>query len=386
MSAGVEIPIAHPLAERRWAKELDRVASKTGRLRKLGMIGDDKSKSAPFRVKKDLSKGCGYQVTYGLKNHVQGVAIVGDDVAEEREYDIDFDSGYMRINQERFPMKSGGRASDSRVSFDTRAEVRDSIEQWLGVHEEEVLITKVSGSLGCNDWDTIDSTTIAWDGNALSSPSTDRIIRAGALNGLAANQTSSHKFSLDVIDTALKVWGRRNGTTNRRKIVPLHIDGEDVYVLLIDFLADEQIRQTTSGRAYDLLKADLTRGGKKNNPLWEQADWKYRNVLVFVCEELVHFNTYGGGSDGAVRNLFLGQSAAYICNGPGEDGGKSGYIWTERPIDYKNKLGVVAGKIWGVDKCKYSYDASAAAIAGTTVTYEDFGVGVIDTYCSSSDV
>jgi hypothetical protein len=259
------------------------------------------------------------------------------------------------------------------VPYDVRNAMKVTQSIWWGEHFDEVFITKLSGSLGVNTWNTIESTTIDWDGNALRAPTANRHYIGTTLTTDKTTLTSSMGFSLDVLDKLILQASRQSASTVRRKMKPVRHKGKNYWICFIDLLQDEQIRQATGGRYYDLQRAKL-QGGAQGNPLWDNADWVYRNVMVYVVEELVRFSDYGSGANlKAIRGLFMGGSAGYMALGPGETGSNQGFFWKERLIDFENKLAVATGKLWGFDKCSYTTTPGGA-------TKEDYGVMVFDTY------
>lgn len=376
MARGVEFGVGHALAAKRWSKDLERVAPKDSKLMSMGLVGT--SKDHPIQVKTDLKANAGTEITFGLREPLRGVTTIADDILEGKERSLDFNDFTIRIGQERIAEKTGGELDGTRVSYDVREEMRDSQSQFWGEHYDEVGIIKLSGDIGENNWNTVDSRTIAWDRNTLSAPTSDRWIVGTTLGAAITTLTSSMKFTLDVIDECELAAGRQSATTARRKIRKTRAGGEEGYIMIIDKLQFKQLVQSTDKRFYDLYKAEVQgKGGLADSPLFGKAKFKYSDTYVFVFEELVRFSDYGGGGNlKAVRALFMGAQAGMLALGPGEKGSATGYYWRERKIDYGNKLGVATGKIWGFQKTSYSTTPGGG-------TDEDYGVIAVDTYVES---
>lgn len=360
-----------PLAVARWRKELAKVAPKDSFFFQNGFVSSGNDNV--IKVLEDLKSQAGYKITVGLRGNLQGGTVKGDSTLEGNEHDLKFFDDSLQINQERIALKTKGKADAQNVPYDLRAEMRDAHSIWWGEHFDEVMIAKLSGSIGINTFETMDnpSVDIAFDNNALRVPTaTTRLMYSGTATA-KNNLTNADTFSLDDVDRLLLRATRIDATTTRRKVTPLRIGGQNMYVLLLDKVLEHQLRTDTGGRFYDLEKAKI-QGGFKDSALIQTSLGVYRNVILHSHEGMIKFDDYGNGQDQtAVRSLFMGAMAGAMAMG--SDNGANKFSWHEKMFDYDNKLGVATGCIWGFQKTSYSTTQGGS-------TREDYGVIALDSY------
>jgi N4-gp56 family major capsid protein len=363
-----------PLAVARWRKELAKVAPKDSFFFQNGFVSSGNDNI--IKVLEDLKSQAGYKITFGLRGNLQGSTVKGDSTLEGNENDLKFFDDSLQINQERIALKTKGKADAQNVPYDLRAEMRDAHSIWWGEHFDEIMIAKLSGAVGVNTFETMDnaSVDVAWDNNALRTPSTNRILYSNDATSKATVGTND-TFTLDDVDKLLLRATRIDATTTRRKLQPLRIGGQNMYVMLIDKVLEHQLRVSTSGRFYDLEKAKI-QGGFKDSALIQTSLGVYRNVILHSHEGMIKFNDYGASSNlTAVRSLFMGAMAGAMAMG--SDNGANKFSWHEKMFDYDNKLGVATGCIWGFQKTSYATTQGGS-------TREDYGVIALDSYYDST--
>jgi N4-gp56 family major capsid protein len=366
----ISFGVNDPLAVARWRKELAKVAPKDSFFFQNGFVSSGSDNI--IRVLEDLKSQAGYKITFGLRGNLQGSTVKGDSTLEGNENDLKFFDDSLQINQERIALKTKGKADAQNVPYDLRAEMRDAHSIWWGEHFDEIMIAKLSGAVGINTFETMDapSTDVAWDNNSLRTPSTNRIMYSNDATSEASLGTND-TFTLDDIDKLLLRATRIDATTTRRKLTPLRIGGQNMYVILIDKVLEHQLRTATSGRFYDLEKAKI-QGGFKDSALIQTSLGVYRNVVIHSHEGMIKFNDYGAsGTTTAVRSLFMGAMAGAMAMG--SDNGANKFSWHEKMFDYDNKLGVATGCIWGFQKTSYATTQGGG-------TREDYGVIALDSY------
>jgi len=378
----ISFGVNDPLAVARWRKELAKVAPKDSFFFQNGFVSSGNDNI--IKVLEDLKSQAGYKITFGLRGNLQGGTVKGDSTLEGNEHDLKFFDDSLQINQERIALKTKGKADAQNVPYDLRAEMRDAHSIWWGEHFDEVMIAKLSGSVGVNTFETMDNPAvdIAFDNNALRAPvvtapgarimfSNDATSARGSASSIGTNDT----FTLTDIDRLLLKATRIDATTTRRKLQPLRIGGQNMYVILIDKVLEHQLRTDTAGRFYDLEKAKI-QGGFKDSALIQTSLGVYRNVIIHSHEGMIKFNDYGQSSNlTAVRSLFMGAMAGAMAMG--SDNGANKFSWHEKMFDYDNKLGVATGCIWGFQKTSYATTQGGA-------TREDYGVIALDSYYDST--
>jgi len=353
--AETEFGVNHALAVKRWSTSLAVEAEKKSYFRKFIGEGSIISKLT------DLEKKSGDKITHGLRMKLRGAGVTGDNTLEGNEESLTYYDDAVLIDQLRHAVRSKGKASEQRVPYSTRKEGRDGLSTWWAERMDELLFVYLSGARGVDSTLTLPLSFTSFAGNALNSPDSAHLQFA---NGLAkATITTADILTLSEIDRLVE-----KAETVDPMIQPIMVDGEKKYVMLIHPYQATDLRTNTAvGQWQDIQKAAQSRGS--DNPIFKNALGEYRGVVLHSHRNVVRFSDYGAGTNlPAARALFLGAQAAAIAwgNGQADSGGSGRYTWVEELFDYKNKLGVSAGAIFGIKKSVFN---SA-----------DFGVIACDTY------
>jgi N4-gp56 family major capsid protein len=385
------LSVNHPSARRFWSMNLSKSVSQTGFFHEIGLMkAKGEGDEGAVVVKMDVEQGSpksGYQVDYDLEGPLLIKPTSGDNPIKGKESRLTLFNDFIQINQDRVSVIDDGKFADGLVPYEFRNRVKERLatEQWPTYFDERI-IAKASGALGDGVYDTIDTAqpvtgarnkdgSVASDGNDLRGPSTSRIIY-GAAKANQAALTTGDLLSLDVIDAAvLKAVRPQANATLKRVMKPLIINGERVFVLLVDYVTLTAMKAAMAGRYYDLEKAKL-QGGLKSSPLMNYADCVYVTngikVILVPHPKLVKFSAATTGSVKADRNLLLGQGALRIAYGR-DAKDMPNFDWHEETDDRGNQLVVTSGTTVGIQK-------TAFRTTETGTTREDWGVIAIDTY------
>lgn len=342
--------VNHPLAVKVWRKKLmQEVLKETWASR---FMGEDSN--SLIQVFDDLEKSAGDRITVGLRMQLGGAGIQGDDTLEGNEEALVTYSDNVFINQLRHAVRSNGKMSEQRVPFSVREEAMQGLKDWWAGRIDTSFMNHICGA------STVVDTRFTGN-NAVTAPSTNRKLFADD-NSSETTLTSgaSDNFSLRMLDTAVAM-----AKTASPLIRPLKIKGGDYFVCFLDPWQVQDLRgQTNSGQWADIQKAALSGGQLTENPIFTGALGMYNGVVLHESTRLYTFNTDGGTR--CARAVFCGAQSAAIAYGRGEEG-KSGdrFEWVEETFDFKNKLGVSAGMIFGLKKL--------------TFNSEDFGTITIST-------
>lgn len=349
--AETEFGVNHALAVKRWSTSLAHEAEKRQYFAKF--IGSVITKLT------DLEKKVGDKITHGLRMKLRGAGVTGDATLEGNEEALTYYDDAVLIDQLRHAVRSKGKASEMRVPYSTRKEGRDALATWWAERFDELIFVYLSGARGVDSTLTLPLTFTGFAGNALNAPDSAHLQFA---NGLAkATITTADILTLGEIDRLVE-----KAETVDPMIQPIMIDGEKHYVLLVHpYQATDLRTNTSAGQWQDIQKAAGARGA--SNPIFKGSLGMYNNVIMHSHRNVVRFSDYGSGTNlPAARALFLGEQAGAIAFGNGGGDTVSRYSWVEELFDYKNKLGVSAGSIFGIKKSVFN---SA-----------DFGVIACDTY------
>jgi N4-gp56 family major capsid protein len=362
-----------------WARKLDREALKRTYLKKFMGEGT----GSLITIKNETNKQRGDKIWVTLRKQLKGRGVVGDATLEGNEESLSTFVQGLEINQLRHAVRSAGEMTQQRVTFDLRDEGMQGLADWWAerwdiwgfYHLAGFTPGNTTGSAGSDT----DATGSEYNGhNTITAPTRD--VRPSS--GLTADQslTTSHVFSLILIDKAIENAKVAQTGTGRNPIRPIQVDGKPYFVVFLHPYQVTDLRTKASSDTahpilwYDIHKARLSGGASESdNPIFSGALGEYNGCIL---HESTHVPKGVSSATGlAVSNtrraLLCGAQAAIAGFGMGHD--KSTYDWFEQRFDYGNKLGVKAGCISGLKKSVYTESA----------TNHDFGVVVMSSYAAA---
>lgn len=247
--------VNNALAVKLWAKKLfvevlqECVAAK--------FIGE--SAGSLIQIKDETSKQAGDKVTFGLRLQLSGRGIVGDLTMQDEEEALQTTSDSIIIDQLRNAVRSGGKMSEQRVTFDVREEAKSGLVDWWADRIDTSLLNQLGGNTAQTD--------IAYTGlqATLAPDAAHQLIAAGRANeqSLIAGDT----FDLTLIDTAVE-----RARTLTPGIRPVKIGGDEYWVLFLHPYQVTDIRKNTNaGQWFDIQKAAMTGGTISKNPIFTGA-------------------------------------------------------------------------------------------------------------------
>lgn len=366
--AETDFGVNHPLAVKLFSKQLATEAYRRTFIGKF--IGEGEDSLIQEHV--DLKKSAGDQITCGLNVQLQGDGIQGDATLEGNEEALEFYDDAIVVNQLRHATRTRGRMTEQRVPYNLRATSRDRLADWWAQRMDTSFFNQVCGN-------TAETDTKFTGNNATIAPSTNRKLVAGGQSN-DEDLTSADTFTLELIDIARQRAETASVTADTGPLVrPIRIEGNDHYAM---FLHDYQVHSlrtnTSTGQWLDVQRAAMQGGDVTKNPIFTGALGVYNGVVLHKASRVtqgVHSST-GAAVANTRRAVLCGAQAAMIAFG--SENGATRYTWVEEGFDYKNKLGVAAGSIFGLKKTKFipSDDSSTNA--------EDFGAVVVSTYAAAA--
>lgn len=338
--------VNHPLAVKLWSRKLLHEALKQTWFSKFIGTGTD----ALCYMKNDMEKGPGDRVRIGLRMLLTGAGIQGDNTLEGEEEALSTFYDDLLIDQLRHAVRSAGKMSEQRVPFSVREEARMGLTDWWAERLDTAFMNQLSGNTGVSD-------TRYTGNNSTVAPSTHLFgAEHAAVTSLTAS--TSNALTLRDFDRAVAI-----AKTRTPMIRPLRYGGDDYFVAFLHTNAVYQLRgQTSTGQWADIEKAKV-QGGKESG-IFTGAIGVYNNVIFHETTRLpTAVGTPATGASTDFRRAVLAGAQA-MCIGYGQDGGSS-VSWTEELFDYKNKLGVEAGMIFGMKKTQFdSADYGVITLTG----------------------
>ena len=366
--AKTEFGVNHPLSVSVWSKDLANEAFRRTFIGKF--IGEDENSLIQEKV--DLKKSAGDNITCGLNVQLQGDGVQGDATLEGNEEALQFYDDNLVINQLRHASRLKGRMTEQRVPYNLRKLSRDRLADWFARRMDVSFFNQICGN-------TAQADTMFTGNNATIAPSTNRQFWAG---GQSDDQslTSSHTFSLDLVDIARQKAETASIEDDTGPLVrPIKYMGGDYYVMFLhDYQVHDLRTNTSTGQWLDIQRAAMQGGDVKGNPIFTGALGIYNGVVLHKASRVTQgVNSSTGAAETDVRRAVLcGAQAAMIAFGSGN--GKTRYTWNEELFDYGNQFGVAAGSIFGLKKTKFIPEDNSSTNA------EDFGTIVISTNAAAS--
>lgn len=314
------------------------------------------SASSLIQQKTETSKGPGDQVTFGLRVLPTGAGVAGDGILEGNEESLTTYSDAVVIDQLRHAHSAGGKMSQQRVPFNIRQECMDSLSDWWAERLDTAFANQLAGNTGQAD-------TRYTGMNATIAPS--NLVFVTAARNTEALINSTDTFNLNVIDKAVE-----KARTMSPMIRPLRMNGRDYFAF---FLHDYQVTSlrtsTSTGQWLDIQKSVLTGNGAADNPIFTGALGEYNGCLLYRWNRIPVAPSSAAAGAGNVRRAVLAGAQA-ITLAFGQDNGPGKFTWVEKLFNYDNDLGVAAGTIFGMKKCRFNS--------------LDYGVVVAPTYAVAS--
>lgn len=300
----------------------------------------------PIQVCRDLTKGKGQYIEFGLSTKLSGDGVSGDDELEGNEEEILTYQTELAIDQLRHAVRLKGRMDEQKVAYNMRQDAKEKLKIWWAERIDRDIIAKLSG-------DT--SKTFA---NTPTAPTSGRVIYAGG----AANENAL--TATMVMDTKVLDAAKEKALTVSPKVRPIKMDnkqntGEAYYVVLMH---PYQLTALRKDPVWNQAQREANSRGA-DNPILSGAAGIWNGMAIFQHELAYTFTN--GGSVACARAILMGQQAAIF--GIGED-----ERWVEEEKDYKNKWGISAGRIFGTIKPVFNSQdyglitiSTAAAAAST---------------------
>lgn len=329
--------VNHPLAVKVWSRKLLHEALKATWFSKF--TGTDTN--SVVYLKTDLQKGPGDRIRCGLRMQLEGDGVLGDNTLEGSEEMLTTYTDDLYIDQLRHAVRSAGKMSEQRVPFSVREEARMGLTDWWAGRLDTAFFNQLSGNTGVAD--------VRYTGNQAALAPTTVLYPDPTTTAASLSATTTHALTLRDFDRAVAI-----AKTRSPMIRPIRQGGDEYYLAFLHTNAVYQLRgQTSTGQWADIEKAKV-QGGKESG-IFTGAIGVYNNVIFHETTRLPDMTGIGTPASGTVadfrRAVLVGAQAVLL--GYGQDGGSS-VSWTEELFDYKNKLGVEAGMIFGMKKAQFN--------------------------------
>lgn len=353
------IPFGDPKAQKKWSGQLFVETTKKSYFERF----EGTSGNSVIQRKTELESDAGDRISFDLSVQLRGQPTSGDDRLKGNEEALKYYTDEVIIDQIRKSVSAGGKMSRKRTAHDLRRVAKDRLSDYWAQYIDELKFIYLSGARGINE-DYIEPTTYTGHaGNPLRAPDAYHLLFGGAATS-KATLTANDKMSRSLVErAATKARMMRAKDPKTANLLPISVDGEKHYVLLMSPFQEYDLREETGEKGWlEVQKAAASAEGK-NNPIFKGGLGMINNIVLHSHESAIRFSDYGAGANvAASRALFLGRQAAVIAYGTA---GGLRMTWEEEVDDFGNEPVVAAGTIIGISKTRFNG--------------RDFGVVSIDT-------
>lgn len=364
--ASTVIPFGDPKAQKKWSSALAVDQIKKSYFEKKFVGTSDNS---VIQRKTELETDSGDTISFDLSVQLRGEATEGDQRLEGKEENLRFYTDQVIIDQTRKAVSCGGRMSRKRQAHDLRMVAKNRASDYWARFCDEMMFIYLSGARGINKDFLF---PVGWNGragNAIQAPDTGHMLYGGDATSKATLDAADVMTRAVIERAAVQATMLQAQDPEAANMVPVSIDGEEHYVLLMNPFQAHDLRNATGSEWLDVQKAAAAAEGR-NNPIFKGGLGMIKNVVLHEHRNGIRFSDYGAGSNVAAgRALLLGRQAGVVAYGT--PGGMR-WTWEEEMKDYKNEPTVASGGVFGFKKTQFNG--------------KDFGVISIDTASKDPNV
>lgn len=370
------------------------------------------STDMPIVVCKDLQKGPGDEITFDLINDLNGVPVMGDEVAEGRGEAPSFAQDRLRINQTRKPISAGGAMSQQRTRWQMRQLCKALGQKYMDAYTDQMQLIHLAGARGFHnniEWKiplASDPKFSSFVINPIRAPTKNRhyISTGSGIEGVSAAANEIAIQTTDVLNTDVVDSLRTLLDSMPLPPAPIMFPEDEMAsdaplrVLLVSAEQYTSFVQSPNSNIRLLQSNALARAPGKGaaHALFKGEAGLWNGVLLVKMPKPIRF--YAGdainwcgsytattetttdlvpaafGTGYAVdRAILLGGQALAVAFGKNPKTGNP-FFWSEKELDHDNLLEVLIGMVNGMSKVRFKVNFGDAG-----EQYTDNGVIAIDT-------
>ncbi|WP_208442443.1 N4-gp56 family major capsid protein [Bartonella raoultii] len=359
-----------PKAVKLWSQKINHEVLKATKIAPL--IG--KSENSIIQLCNETHKSAGDSVTFSLMLNMHGDGVTQGETLEGNEEGLQFMDDRLVINELLHAARVANNDSidQQRILPNLRKKAKANLVRWYANRLSVMFFLQVCGYTARTiniDGREIYIKPVYYGFNEIMAPSSERIIRPdGKTKDEELTEKAKHGFSLKLIDEAVKQAKLANP-----QISPVHVNGDDVYVLYLHPTQVMQLRTNTAAGEWLDIQKSVYATSRAKNPIFDGSLGMYNGVVLREALHVTHGvkSTDNTAVKSVRRAVFLGAQSAII--GFGKNHSATHYTLTEKYFDYEREFGIAAKTLIGMKKTRFHMPNSAQ-------TAQDFGTIVIPTY------
>ncbi len=291
----------------------------------LPRFGGDNKNSIIYE-KKELLKGNGDRITFGIRMRLTGTGVGPGQTLEGNEEALTTYTMNVTMTRRRHAVRVERGLSKQRTQADMEKEAREGLKDWMAEYIDQQIFTALSTTpttVFINDNGTITKTTAA--------------------TGKSTLTASQDKLTPKLI-RAVKTWALTGGNRSQTPLRPIMVDGRKTFVLLVH---PDVAYDLKNDSAYEQQVREAEVRGK-SNPLFSGAVAVIDNVVIHEHENVTIGTDAGGSSDQPYAEcIFMGAQAACWAWGMREE-------MKEEDFDYGEEVGFAMGLNYAVSKTQFN--------------------------------
>lgn len=344
------------LRQELWAKELlDDVQRDVENV--MQFMGEGQNNVV--NVSRDLAKSKGDTQTFGLVARLTGAGVTGDSELEGNEESMASYSEQVLIDQIRNAVRLTGKLDAQKTVYDQIKAARENLRMWMKEFLCRQIFLKLGGVTNTSLVDTngvVVGTRAAWSNTPDYIPDADEAAGVGNRYICAETTGTDALATADIMTLDLVTAAATKAELANPKIQKINRGGDSFYVMYLHPLCARDIRKSADWKSAQQYARE--RGDR--NPVFRGALGYWSNVLLLENEFVpwldvsVAGNSFRGAAVGTdclndcARNLLVGQSAVLMAEASNPD------ALVVETFDYKNKDGVAANFIGGIQKAMFN--------------------------------
>lgn len=275
--------------------------------------------------KKELQKGKGDKLTFGIRMRLSGSGVGPGQTLEGNEEALTTYNYSVTMTRRRHAVRVERGLTKQRLQADMEQEARSALKDWMAEYIDQQIFTALRST----------PTTVWYNNNGTPTKGTAAAVKADI-------SASQDKLTPKLI-RAVKTWAMTGGNRSQTPIRPIKINGKNHYVLLCHPDAVYDLKNDSTYEQY--IREAEVRG--KENPLFNGAIAIIDNVVIHEHETAYIATDGGGSSEPYAECFFLGAQSLCWAWGMREE-------MKEKTFDYDEEVGFSIGLNYAVGKTQFN--------------------------------